>query len=189
MEVASRPMVELWGPQRKHSTWRRLWLALAEAEAELGLKADDGVTPRIRPEQVAEIDVTHVDEEMGDERLSRGWCMGLLLAWAFIFSTAAAIEPAPANPNAPEPLAAVLLGMGLMGAWALMGVGLLARHPTGAKASFVASTLFLAGAIACPVTGHHQSVGLWWFYELAGAATLMALSLLALPRRSRSHTG
>ena len=48
---AGRPMVELWGPQRKHSTWRRLWLALAEAEHELGLIADDGVTPRITPEQ------------------------------------------------------------------------------------------------------------------------------------------
>ena len=35
-------MSELWGPQRKFSTWRRLWVALAEAEAELGLP----VTPR-----------------------------------------------------------------------------------------------------------------------------------------------
>ena len=34
---ASREMAELWGAQRKFSTWRRLWVALAEAEAELGL--------------------------------------------------------------------------------------------------------------------------------------------------------
>ncbi len=34
---ASPAMAELWGPQRKFSTWRRLWVALAEAEAELGL--------------------------------------------------------------------------------------------------------------------------------------------------------
>ena len=34
---ASQDMSRLWGPQRKFSTWRRLWLALAEAEAELGL--------------------------------------------------------------------------------------------------------------------------------------------------------
>jgi len=34
---ASLEMSRLWGPQRKFSTWRRLWLALAEAEAELGL--------------------------------------------------------------------------------------------------------------------------------------------------------
>ena len=42
---ASREMAELWGPQRKFSTWRRLWVALAEAEHELGLLADDGRTP------------------------------------------------------------------------------------------------------------------------------------------------
>ncbi len=34
---ASREMATLWGDQRKFSTRRRLWVALAEAEAELGL--------------------------------------------------------------------------------------------------------------------------------------------------------
>lgn len=34
---ASRQMAALWGAQKKFSTWRRLWVALAEAEAELGL--------------------------------------------------------------------------------------------------------------------------------------------------------
>lgn len=33
----SAEMAALWGNQRKFSTWRRLWVALAEAEAELGL--------------------------------------------------------------------------------------------------------------------------------------------------------
>ena len=34
---ASGAMSRLFSPQHKHSTWRRLWVALAEAEAELGL--------------------------------------------------------------------------------------------------------------------------------------------------------
>ena len=34
---ASPEMSEIWSPQRKFSTWRKLWIALAEAEAELGL--------------------------------------------------------------------------------------------------------------------------------------------------------
>src|SRR5208337_1644914 len=34
---ASPAMSALWSPQRKFSTWRRLWVVLAEAEAELGL--------------------------------------------------------------------------------------------------------------------------------------------------------
>jgi adenylosuccinate lyase len=58
---AGRRMVELWGPQRKHSTWRRLWLALAEAQHEIGLTADDGVTPRITLDQLAELR-NHLDD-------------------------------------------------------------------------------------------------------------------------------
>lgn len=57
----SKEMAERWGPQRKFRTWRRLWLALAEAEAELGLLADDGKSPRIRPEQLAELKA-HLDD-------------------------------------------------------------------------------------------------------------------------------
>jgi adenylosuccinate lyase len=44
---ASARMCELWSPQRKFATWRRLWVALAEAEAELGLP--------IQEEQLAEM--------------------------------------------------------------------------------------------------------------------------------------
>ena len=58
---ASREMAALWGPQRKFSTWRRLWVALAEAQQELGLRSDDGVTPRITPAQLAEMRA-HVDD-------------------------------------------------------------------------------------------------------------------------------
>lgn len=34
---ASKDLVRLWSPQSIHSTWRKLWVALAEAEHELGL--------------------------------------------------------------------------------------------------------------------------------------------------------
>jgi adenylosuccinate lyase len=34
---ASTAMREIWSPRRKFTTWRRLWLALAEAQHELGL--------------------------------------------------------------------------------------------------------------------------------------------------------
>jgi adenylosuccinate lyase len=40
-------MVRLWSPQSIHSTWRRLWVALAEAERELGLA--------ISTDQIAEL--------------------------------------------------------------------------------------------------------------------------------------
>ncbi len=50
---ASREMSEVFSAQRKFSTWRRLWLALAEAEAELGLK--------ISAEQIAQLKA-HLDD-------------------------------------------------------------------------------------------------------------------------------
>lgn len=46
-------MQAIWSPQRKFTTWRRLWLALAEAEKELGLP--------IRDEQIAELRA-HLDD-------------------------------------------------------------------------------------------------------------------------------
>ncbi len=50
---ASREMAELWSSQRKFSTWRRLWVALAVAERDLGLKISD--------EQIGELRA-HVDD-------------------------------------------------------------------------------------------------------------------------------
>jgi adenylosuccinate lyase len=52
---ASRAMSELWGDQRKFSTWRQLWVALAEAEQELGLKISDAQILELR-EKIHDID-------------------------------------------------------------------------------------------------------------------------------------
>ena len=57
---ASKEMAERWGPLRKFRTWRRLWLALAEAEHELGLLGEDG-NPRISHAQLAELGA-HLDD-------------------------------------------------------------------------------------------------------------------------------
>ncbi|MCS6864270.1 MAG: adenylosuccinate lyase [Gemmataceae bacterium] len=57
---ASREMAQRWSPLRKFRTWRRLWLALAEAQAELGLMGDNG-QPRITPAQLEELRA-HLDD-------------------------------------------------------------------------------------------------------------------------------
>ena len=44
---ASRAMLELWSPQTRHGLWRRLWLALAEAERELGVDIPAKATQEI----------------------------------------------------------------------------------------------------------------------------------------------
>ena len=45
---ASRAMLELWSPQVRHGLWRRLWLALAEAERELGVEIPEEAIRRMR---------------------------------------------------------------------------------------------------------------------------------------------
>ncbi|HMP17154.1 MAG TPA: lyase family protein, partial [Gemmatales bacterium] len=57
---SSREMLELWSPQKRIGLWRRLWLALAEAQMELGLFTEEG-SPRITPEHIAELQA-HLDD-------------------------------------------------------------------------------------------------------------------------------
>jgi len=45
---ASRAMLELWSPKQRYGLWRRLWLALAEAEQELGLGIPDAAIDQMR---------------------------------------------------------------------------------------------------------------------------------------------
>src|SRR5438477_3244785 len=45
---ASKAMLELWSPAKRHGHWRRLWLALAEAEQELGVEIPDEALGQMR---------------------------------------------------------------------------------------------------------------------------------------------
>src|SRR5436190_974490 len=52
---ASRAMLELWSPRMRHGLWRRIWLALAEAEQQLGVDIPDDAITQMR-EHVDNID-------------------------------------------------------------------------------------------------------------------------------------
>ncbi len=45
---ASRAMLELWSPRKRYGLWRQLWLALAEAEKELGVPIPDEAIAQLR---------------------------------------------------------------------------------------------------------------------------------------------
>jgi adenylosuccinate lyase len=45
---ASRAMLELWSPKTRHGLWRRLWLALAEAQQELGAQIPNVAISQMR---------------------------------------------------------------------------------------------------------------------------------------------
>ena len=66
---ASKEMQFIFSPDMKFRTWRKLWIALAETEMELGLKSEDG-SPRITQEQIDELK-SHADDinyEVAKER-------------------------------------------------------------------------------------------------------------------------
>ena len=57
---ASKEMQYIFSPDMKFRTWRKLWIALAETEKELGLKDAQG-NPRITEEQIEELK-SHVED-------------------------------------------------------------------------------------------------------------------------------
>ncbi len=57
---ASKEMQFIFSQDMKFRTWRKLWIALAETEAELGLKGTDG-EPRIKKEQIEEL-ISHAED-------------------------------------------------------------------------------------------------------------------------------
>lgn len=64
---ASPPMLEIFSEQRKCSTWRRLWLVLAEAQKQLGLDISDRALRQMRA-SVDDIDFKAIQRYEGKYR-------------------------------------------------------------------------------------------------------------------------
>jgi peptidoglycan/LPS O-acetylase OafA/YrhL len=116
---------------------------------------------------------------MGDP-LSRSWGLALAVAWVVVVAVGMAVEPAPANPDAPVPLVADLLSTGLMATWGAMAAGIFQRRRFAAAASVVGGLGLLALTVACPASGHHGGIGAWWGVQMVGVVGLLALSGRAL---------
>ncbi|MEO0630119.1 MAG: lyase family protein, partial [Planctomycetota bacterium] len=64
---ASPEMLKIWSPRHKFNTWRRIWLAIAEAQHEVTKGWD---TPLVSQEQVEELRAV-VERGITDEELAR----------------------------------------------------------------------------------------------------------------------
>ena len=64
---ASEQMLRIWSPRHKFDTWRRVWLAIAEAQHEVTKDRDQ---PLVSAEQVAELKAV-VDRGITDEEIAR----------------------------------------------------------------------------------------------------------------------
>jgi len=74
---ASREMATIWSAQTKHSTWRKLWIALAECQQLLGLKITDAQIAEMR----ANVDNIDFDAAERYERRLRHDVMAHVHAW------------------------------------------------------------------------------------------------------------
>ncbi len=70
-------MSAIWSAQRKHSTWRRLWIALAESQQELGLHITDDQLQEMR----ATVDDIDFEAAAAWERKLRHDVMAHVHAW------------------------------------------------------------------------------------------------------------
>ena len=81
---ASRDMCRLWGEQRKFSTWRRLWVILAEAEKELGLAITDAQIAELK----SKVDDIDFDAAQAYEKKLRHDVMAHVHAYGDVCPTA-----------------------------------------------------------------------------------------------------
>ena len=85
---ASKEMQYIFSPDKKFKTWRKLWIALAEAEKELNLLGEDG-EPRITQEMIDELKAhsEEIDYEMAKAEEAR-YVMTLWLMYIHTVSSA-----------------------------------------------------------------------------------------------------
>ena len=74
---ASREMQYIFSPEKKFRTWRRLWIALAETEKELGL----GITQEQIDELIAHKDDINFEEAKAREQIVRHDVMSHVYAY------------------------------------------------------------------------------------------------------------
>ncbi|MDI9498416.1 MAG: adenylosuccinate lyase [Bacillota bacterium] len=74
----SREMQQIFSPRNRFTTWRRLWLALAEAQAELGLEISEAQLDELH----AHVDDLNLEVAEAYERELRHDVMAHIRAWA-----------------------------------------------------------------------------------------------------------
>jgi peptidoglycan/LPS O-acetylase OafA/YrhL len=129
--------------------------------------------------------VTIVRSSLGSrllEPISGRWAAIGAVAWVVLVGIGIAVEPPPTNPNAVDPWFVDVLGSILVAAVVGALAGFWLRRRWSLAASLLASGLLVASTLACPASGHHTQVGLWWVVQLGCGLGLVAMSILGLRR-------
>lgn len=114
-----------------------------------------------------------------DRRLADKWAKRFVLAWPAAVFAIMALEPPASEPTG---AAAVLANTVFLVFFATLAVTVAAaaRHRSSAVTwSIVTAGMLLFLTISCPVSGHHQHVGAWWYAQLGICALMGLMSLTA----------
>jgi hypothetical protein len=111
------------------------------------------------------------------------WAAALGAGWPLAIIAAMALEPVPADPDAPVPLIIELGGLALFLGLVTTAVAAGVRHRGAAVAGVITGLLATTFTVTCPVSGHH-AFGLRWVAQLGVVTTMLAASLVALGRSS-----
>jgi len=90
-----------------------------------------------------------------------------------------ALEPAPAHPDAPDPLLTVVLGYALLAAWLGAAATALGRRPAALGWAVGVAALSVVMSVTCPSTGHH-ALGGWWYGQMAVCVGALGASAAGL---------
>jgi len=109
------------------------------------------------------------------------WAVALGVGWPLVTVLSIALEPVPADPNAPVPLVIEVAGLALLFGLLITAIAAGIRHRAAVVAGVVSGLLSTTFVVACPVSGHH-AFGLWWIAQLGLVGGMLAVSLVALGR-------
>lgn len=121
------------------------------------------------------------------DAVSGRWALGLAVAWY-----AGLLQLSLTTPSGPraggEPVWAEMLQLGLFALVTATAYGLARRSRAGLVASVAGGLLTMGLIVGCPLSGHHEHVGAWWFAQLATFTAVTAAGLVGLVRSGTPHS-
>jgi hypothetical protein len=117
-----------------------------------------------------------------EPRLPRSLAIVIGAGWPLLLIVATALAPEAADPEAVPGLIDMVVTMAVM--LGLLGTisAAVSRHPSALLWSAGLGLVWVAMAITCPLSGHHDAVGWQWYGDLAASSGLLLVSLIGLGR-------
>ena len=108
------------------------------------------------------------------------WAWAVGAGWPLLWVAMTAVAPEPANPNAVPTLVDTAVFFALIAGLFGTIVAAVARQSRAVVWSTGLGLVWVATTVACPVSGHHDTVAWQWYVELVASSSLLLLSLVGL---------